>query len=122
MFKTYQFGELFRKHGEAYINNFSPTLEQIKAIRSIRLCRTPALGGCEIVCKDCGNIHYLFNSCGNRSCPICQSLKQQIWLDKQKVLRLPVDYFHVIFTLPHELNDLIKVNQKLLYSALFKAA
>jgi len=97
-------------------------LEQIKAIRSIRLCRTPALGGCEIVCKDCGNIHYLFNSCGNRSCPICQSLKQQIWLDKQKVLRLPVDYFHVIFTLPHELNDLIKVNQKLLYSALFKAA
>lgn len=97
-------------------------MEQIKAIRSIRLCRTPALGGREMECKDCGHIHYLFNSCGNRSCPICQSLKQQIWLDKQKVLRLPVDYFHVIFTLPHELKDLIKANQQLLYSALFKAA
>lgn len=97
-------------------------MEQIKAIRSIRLCRTPALGGKQIVCGDCGNIHYIFNSCGNRSCPICQSLKQQIWLDKQMALRLPVDYFHVIFTIPHELNELVKANQKLLYSALFKAA
>lgn len=121
-FKTYQFGNLFREWGEQYITKYRPNYQSVKAIRSIRLCRTPALGGTLIECKSCGDKHYIYKSCGNRSCPLCQNIKKEIWLDKVVELTLPVGYFHTVFTLPAELRELTKKNQKVCYNILFRSS
>lgn len=86
------------------------------------MCRTPALGGTLIECKSCGDKHYIYKSCGNRSCPLCQNIKKEIWLDKVVDLTLPVGYFHTVFTLPSELRELTKQNQKVCYNILFRSA
>ena len=84
-------------------------------------CRTAALGGHIEQCDSCGFERPAYNSCRNRHCPKCQSLAKIKWLDKQKSELLPVGYFHLVFTLPHELNGLILTNKKILLSHLFKA-
>lgn len=91
-------------------------------IRSIRLCRTPGLGGTLITCKSCGDYHFIFKSCGNRYCPLCQNIKKEMWLDKMVELTLPVGYFHTVFTLPSELRELTRQNQKVCYNILFRSA
>ena len=111
-----------RKYGEIYILTAALCLTQIKAIRSIRLCRTPALGGKKLECEGCGKTHYVYYSCGNRNCPICQSIKKEIWIDKQLSKALPVTHYHVIFTLPHELKELILNNQRVCYGILLRSA
>ena len=80
-----------------------------------------ALGGHLEQCDACGFERPAYNSCRNRHCPKCQSLAKAKWLDKQKSELLPVGYFHLVFTLPHELNGLILTNKKILLSHLFKA-
>jgi hypothetical protein len=72
-------------------------------------------------CDSCGFERPAYNSCRNRHCPKCQSLAKLKWLDKQKSELLPVGYFHLVFTLPHDLNALILTNKKILLSHLFKA-
>jgi len=111
-----------RQYGEQYIKEKQPYIDQIKAIRSIRVCRTTALGGKQISCTNCGDTHYVYNSCGNRNCPICQNIKKEIWSDKQAHKMLPVKHYHVVFTLPHELQELILCNQRVCYNILFKSA
>ena len=122
MLKKYHFGEIMRKWGEQYILTACLCLTQIKAIRSIRVCRTPVLGGRVIACESCGDSFAVYNSCGNRNCPICQSIKKEIWIDKQLAKMLPVTHYHVIFTLPHELQKLILNNQRVCYNLLFRSA
>lgn len=97
-------------------------MQKIKLIRAIRLCKTPALGGHVITCKDCGHKHYVYHSCGHSQCMICQSIKREQWVDKlkNKLLRLP--YVHTIFTLPHQLNGLVRANQSIFYSLIMKVA
>jgi len=80
------------------------------------------LGGHLTVCKACNNKVYSYNSCGDANCPGCQNIKKELWIDKMSHHLLPVKHFHLIFTLPHELNDLIFYNKKRLYGLLFKVA
>jgi hypothetical protein len=120
--QTQQFGKLFREYGEPFIAFCRPSFQAIKVIRSIRLCRTPALGGTLITCTSCDNYHFIFKSCGNRYCPLCQNIKKEIWLDKMVDLTLPVGYFHTVFTLPSQLRALTKQNQKVCYNILFRSA
>ncbi len=81
---------------------------RIKIMQAVERCRTAALGGHLEQCDSCGHERRLaYNSCRNRHCPKCQSLAKVKWLDKQKSELLPVGYFHLVFTLPHELNALI---------------
>lgn len=122
IYKTYQIGEIMRTWGDEFVQKFKPHPTVQKAIHDIALCRTPRLGGRQIVCEDCGNILEVFNSCGNRNCPICQSIKKELWIDKTANNLLPTAHSHVIFTLPHELNPLFFHNMKALYDALFQAA
>ena len=106
-------------------NSFNPpalSVDQQKAFYSIRKCRTPALGAHLCQCGQCEQETLLYNSCRNRNCPICQGSKQHQWVDKQLAKLLPVGYFHVVFTLPHELNLIILQNQPLLYDILIKTA
>jgi len=95
---------------------------QWRIVRALLACRTPALGGHRYRCQDCGQTHFVPHSCRNRHCPICQGQAARAWLAQQEAALLPVPYFHLVFTLPHELNPLIRQNQRLLYQLLFDAA
>lgn len=109
-----------------YANNFyasHPQGYQVKrTLQAISQCRTGALGGHSSGCKDCGTISYHFNSCRNRHCPKCQAVSRERWMLQRERELLPVAYFHVVFTLPHELNALAKKYPKEVYSSLFRAS
>jgi len=111
--------EIVRKHGRAFCQNHRPSAAPRAVLRDIARCRTAALGGHREQCESCGESRVLFHSCRNRHCPQCQSLPQAKWRDAQQALLLPVPYFHVVFTLPHDLNALIRSNPKRLYALLF---
>jgi len=93
-----------------------------KVLRAIAACHTAALGGHQYQCAHCGEEHFAPHSCGNRHCASCQRLKGARWLEQQTEHLLPIPYFHVVSTLPHELNPLIQHNQARLYSLLFSSA
>jgi hypothetical protein len=90
-------------------------------MRAVSVCRTQELGGHLDRCDACGFERPAYNSCRNRHCPKCQSLAKAQWLEKQTAELLPVGYFHLVFTLPHELNRLILAHKKIGLSLLFKA-
>jgi len=96
--------------------------DQKKAFYAIRSCRTESIGSHIDRCNSCGHLQISYNSCRNRHCPKCQGSKQQEWVNAQLTKLLPVGYFHVVFTLPQELNSILYQNQKLLYSILVKSA
>lgn len=91
-----------------------------RILRALLACRTPALGGHRYRCQKCGQTHFVPHSCRNRHCPLCQGQAAREWLDQQQRALLPVPYFHVVFTLPHGLNPLIRQNQRMLYTLLFQ--
>ena len=93
--------------------------EQRRVLNTLRVCRTSALGGHRYRCTHCGREHFVANSCGNRHCPQCQGAAAEQWLAQQEALLLPVPYFHLVFTLPHGLNPLIRQNRRTLYTLLF---
>jgi hypothetical protein len=95
---------------------------QQRALRAIEHCRTAALGGQISQCDHCGAPHYVYHSCCNRHCPKCQTLAKERWLAARRAELLPVPYFHLVFTLPHELNALAQGNPRTIYNLLFAAA
>jgi hypothetical protein len=94
---------------------------QWRVLHALRRCRTPALGGHQYRCQACGHDHFVPHSCGNRHCPQCQGVAAARWLAQQEAVLLPVPYFHLVFTLPHALNGLIRQNRRALYELLFRA-
>lgn len=94
-------------------------LHHWKVLRAIMACRTSALGGHLYQCRHCGKEHFVPHSCRNRHCPSCQGANGFDWLDKQAEALLPIPYFHLVFTLPHDLNPLIQQNRARLYDLLF---
>ena len=112
---------IFHLHGEEYKNHYPVSPEQRKAIADITRCRTAELGGHVDTCdQECGFTRISYNSCRNRHCPKCQSLNQAKWLEGRKERPLPTHYFHMVTTLPHELNPLILQNKEVLYHLLFQ--
>src|SRR6056297_322001 len=95
---------------------------QYKALEDITSCRTSQRGGHKHICFNCGYHKVSYNSCRNRHCPKCQFLKQIQWVDKLKSRMLPCRYFHVVFTIPQQLNKLFYLNQTACYNLLFKAS
>jgi len=117
-----ELADIFRRHGEVYCRNHTLTPEQYKVFHAIQNCRTRVLGGHVEQCDQCGALQCAYNSCRNRHCPKCESFKAAQWLELRKTELLPVPYFHVVFTLPHELNNLVLYNKRLLYNLLFESA
>lgn len=117
-----ELADIFSQHADAYIASHGVSSIQRKAINAISHCRTAALGGHVLRCNHCGELEIAYNSCRYRHCPKCQTTKKLRWLEERKAELLPVPYFHVVFTLPHELNQLASYNPALIYSLLFKAA
>ena len=115
--------DIFRQFGDAYRERFGPLPpEQARVMRAIELCRTAALGGHMDRCDHCGHEVISYNSCRNRHCPKCQSLAKAAWLQARRAELLPVEYYHVVFTLPNQLAALALQNKQVLYNILFHAA
>jgi len=100
----------------------SLSTHQWRILHALLVCRTPALGGHRYQCQECGRTHFVPHSCRNRHCPNCQGAAAQDWLAQQEAALLPVPYFHLVFTLPHELNPIIQQNRRALYTLLFESA
>ena len=95
---------------------------QLRTLSAIKNCRTPQMGGRIEQCDSCGKQHLFYNSCRNRHCPSCQGHKREEWIKAREAELLPVPYYHVVFTLPSELNTLALHKPRELYSILFKTA
>ncbi|MDD5472119.1 MAG: IS91 family transposase [Sideroxydans sp.] len=107
--------------GPAYLAEHRLIPGQAKVWRAISACRTAALGGQVESCNVCGTTRYVYHSCRNRHCPQCQTRAKEAWLAARRRELLPVPYFHLVFTLPHDLNGLIGQRPRLLYERLFAA-
>ena len=116
-----ELADIFRAYGQSYRQAQALPRAQLKVMHAIESCRTAALGGHLQQCDSCGYQQPAYNSCRNRHCPKCGSLAKAQWLEDRKADLLPVGYFHLVFTLPHELNPLLLVNKKVLCDSLFKA-
>ncbi len=114
--------DILHQHGAEFRDAYSPTPAQRRVMRHIETCRTAALGGHKDTCGTCGHVRISYNSCRDRHCPKCQSLKKVKWLEKRKRHLLPIPYFHVVFTLPSRLNGLALCNKRLLFDILFRSA
>ena len=118
----FEVADILRDHLAAYKEQYSLSHSQQKAVQAIMNCRTSALGGHVDSCTSCGYVEISYNSCRNRHCPKCQWSAQQRWNNKRVEELLPVTYFHLVFTLPQELNALVSSNEAKLYGLLFHAA
>ena len=95
---------------------------QKRTLQALMQCRTAALGGHIDACDTCGSLKISYNSCRNRHCPKCQAIEKEMWMIQREEELLPISYFHVVFTLPHQLNDWCMHQPKILYDLLFNAA
>jgi len=116
--------EIVTVHGSDYLQEFGTRMlpSHKRALFDIGACRTESMGGHVDECEECGHQHYLYHSCKNRSCPKCHGTETKLWLEKRETELLPVRYFHLVFTIPSELRDPVRRNQKLLYDILIKTA
>ncbi len=117
----YSIQNIFNLYGNQYIKNHNLSKEQWKVFNSIRNCGTKELGYHISTCLDCGEEYFGFNSCRNRHCPMCQNYKREKWIQNESSYLLDSKYFHIITTVPYELNELFLYNQKICYDILFKA-
>lgn len=119
----YEVADVVRAYAAAFLRSHpTSSTQQRRVLRAITRCRTTALGGHVEGCDACGHKRIAYNSCRNRHCPKCQGAARAKWMASEQTMLLPVDYFHVVFTLPHTLNALIRVNPRELYALLFRAA
>lgn len=99
-----------------YCDSFNPSVVQAKAARSIMDCHTRKMGFNSMLCTECGHTEIHYNSCRNRNCPVCQTILKEAWIDSRRSEVIDSPYFHLVATVPAELNPLIYANQKLLYA------
>ncbi len=111
--------DIFLKFYPKYLDKYTPSPQQSKVANCIINCKTGAYGANVSKCEDCGHLLIHYNSCRNRCCPMCQALPKEKWMDKRREDVLEAPYFHVVFTVPQELNPLIYSNQQLLYDAMY---
>lgn len=114
--------DILHKHIDDYKNEYPLWPEHRKIVSDILNCRTAHLGGHVERCDTCGTVRITYHSCRNRHCPKCQHMPRERWLEKRKDEILPISYFHVVFTLPHELNSIVLNNKAVMFNILFKAA
>ena len=118
---SYKIRQIFERSYDDYsARNHYQSDVQRKAAHAILNCKSGRLGVNLSQCTDCGHVEIHNNSCRNRNCPNCQAVLKEIWVDKRRDEVIDTPYFHVVFTLPHQLNPLIYCNQKLLYGLLHR--
>jgi hypothetical protein len=113
--------DIVRDQGVAFKRTRRLSPPQHKALAAIERCRSAELGGHVLHCDDCGEVSIAYNSCRNRHCPKCQGSAAKRWLEARQAELLPVEYYHVVFTLPSQIADLVYQNKRIVYDLLFKA-
>jgi hypothetical protein len=121
---TLEVADIFRAHGPHWRQSQAGhlSLGQLKVMSAIEQCRSAALGGHVLHCQACDHTQIAYNSCRNRHCPKCQASAARRWLEARQVDLLPVDYYHLVFTLPAPISDIAWYNKSVVYGILFKAA
>ena len=119
-----EIADIFRHHGQQWRDTHQGHvgLSQLKVMSAIENCRTQVLGGHILRCQSCEHIHISYNSCRNRHCPKCQASSAKRWLEARQAQLLPVDYYHLVFTLPKEIANLAYYNKSVMYGLLLKVA
>jgi len=120
--KSVDLAQIITRHGPSFTRRYSLSAQQSKVLGSIGKCRTAALGGHICACTDCGCTKVFYNSCRDRHCPKCQSLATEKWLRRRQEELLPVPHFHLVFTVPPALHQLLRHNERAGYNALFQTA
>lgn len=116
--------DIFRAHGPAWraAQHAHLSLGQLKVMSAIEQCRSAALGGHVLHCPACAHDEIAYNSCRNRHCPKCQASAAKRWLEARQAELLPVDYYHVVFTLPAAISAIAYTNKAAIYRLLFEVA
>lgn len=117
----HELADVINRFGSQLIAQTKLTPLQLRVLGKIAQCRTADLGGHEEMCESCGTKRYSYNSCGDRHCPKCQAAKQAIWIDDLIQATLPVKHYHIVFTVPHQLNVVCLHNQRMFYDLFFAA-
>ena len=112
--------DIFNRFYPRYTQEYTPYAQQAKAANAIMRCRTEAMGGNVYDCEECGHTVVHYNSCRNRHCPSCQGVSNAVWVDARNKDILDAPYFHLVFTMPEQLHQLILQNQELLYSLMYR--
>ena len=116
--------EIFRVHGPAWRQALAGhvSLGQLQVMSAIEQCRSAALGGHLLRCQACNHTRIAYNSCRNRHCPKCQGRAARRWLEARQGDLLPVEYYHVVFTVPSQLNAWVTLHPQAIYGQLFESA
>jgi len=122
MFPQNDLGAIIGKFLPGLLKKKGVSTHQLKVLSALANCRTPQLGGSVMACTSCGCVHYIMHSCRNRHCPRCQGIDKELWIEERKGELLPVKYFHVVFTVPHDLLELFRFNREVMYNLLFEKA
>jgi hypothetical protein len=120
MWARFELADVVSLFGAGLLAAAKCTPLQLKVLGKISDCRTASLGGHEEVCDNCGTIRYSYNSCGDRHCPKCQAAKQALWVEDRMNDALDCKYFHIVFTVPEELNQICLLDSDLFYKSLFE--
>lgn len=118
---NFELADAINLFGTGLLTKSNLTPLQQKVLGKIASCRTAVLGGHQEQCDSCGSIRYSYNSCGDRHCPKCQAAKQALWIDDLMQNTLPIKHYHIVFTVPHQLNAVCLYNQRMYYDLLFAA-
>lgn len=116
----FEVADVFRKFGHRFLETYSCSDDQYTVLSMLQFCRTEVLGGRRMECPRCRHQEIVFTSCGNRHCPKCQFHARETWLRKQQNDLLPVSYYHLVVTLPHDLNPWMEHNKVLLLNLFFR--
>ena len=116
----FEVAQIVDRFGQQYVDRCQPNSFIIRTLDALQKCRTSALGGHIDYCGNCGEQRISYNSCGNRHCPKCQGAKQALWVEDRMNDALDCKYFHIVFTVPEELNQICLLDSKLFYKTLFE--
>ena len=119
--QQWEVADIFHLYGHCYRQSNCLPYEKIKVMHHIEVCRTAQLGGHLQQCDQCNFEQIAYNSCRDRHCPKCQCLVKEQWLNDRKAELLPCGYFHLVFTLPHDLNPIVLCNKRITLQILFSA-
>ncbi len=117
----YEMAQIIDQFAEEFIARYNPNKYILRTLNALRICRTSALGGHEDKCDSCGKKRYSYNSCRNRHCPKCQASKQAFWVEDVSERIIDTKYFHIVFTIPQDINSICILNSKVFYSTMFSS-
>ncbi len=115
----FEIADIIGQFGEEFVKRHNPNAWTLRVLNSLNICRTSALGGHKEKCNNCGKVRISYNSCSNRNCPKCQATKQAFWVEDVSERLLDTKYFHIVFTVPEELNNICMLNSRNFYNTLF---